>query len=146
MMGHVRRLLMLLLLATATCTFAQDVRCPPKGSPAPHPSGRLRLATWNLENLHAQDGQSISPEPDPSVKRTATDAFAWREAGSHVEGATHPEVDHPLVDRLTSDLQAGVHLCYALPLVAPQQGLSPTEELGSGGMSGEPLRHPTLLG
>ena len=32
--------------------------CPAKGSPAPHPSGRLRLATWNLENLHAQDGQS----------------------------------------------------------------------------------------
>ncbi|HEX9869319.1 MAG TPA: hypothetical protein VGC99_12135 [Candidatus Tectomicrobia bacterium] len=32
--------------------------CPPKGSSAPHPSGRLRLATWNLENLHAQDGQS----------------------------------------------------------------------------------------
>ncbi len=31
--------------------------CPPKGSPMPHPSGRLRLATWNLENLHAQDGQ-----------------------------------------------------------------------------------------
>jgi hypothetical protein len=32
--------------------------CPPKSLPAPHPSGRLRLATWNLENLHAQDGQS----------------------------------------------------------------------------------------
>jgi hypothetical protein len=47
--------------------------CPPKGSPAPHPSGRLRLATWNLENLHAQDGQSTYPEPDPSVKRIATD-------------------------------------------------------------------------
>jgi endonuclease/exonuclease/phosphatase family metal-dependent hydrolase len=46
---------------------------PPKGSPAPHPSGRLRLATWNVENLHAQDGQSTSLEPDPSVKRTATD-------------------------------------------------------------------------
>jgi hypothetical protein len=46
--------------------------CPPKGSPAPHPSGRLRLATWNLENLHAQDGQSTSLEPDPSVKRVAT--------------------------------------------------------------------------
>jgi hypothetical protein len=25
--------------------------CPAKGSPAPHPSGRLRLATWSLENL-----------------------------------------------------------------------------------------------
>ena len=47
--------------------------CPPKGSPVLHPSGRLRLATWNLENLHAQDGQSTYLEPDPSVKRTATD-------------------------------------------------------------------------
>jgi hypothetical protein len=47
--------------------------CPPKGSPAPHPSGRLRLATRNLENLHAQDGQSTYLEPDPSVKRTTTD-------------------------------------------------------------------------
>jgi hypothetical protein len=34
--------------------------CPAKGSPTPHPSGRLRLATWNLGNLHAQNGQSIS--------------------------------------------------------------------------------------
>jgi endonuclease/exonuclease/phosphatase family metal-dependent hydrolase len=47
--------------------------CPPKGSPAPHPSGRLRLATWNLENLHAQDGQSTFTGADPSVTRTATD-------------------------------------------------------------------------
>jgi hypothetical protein len=47
--------------------------CPPKDSPTPHPSGRLRLATWNLENLHAQDGQSTSLEPEPSVKRRTTD-------------------------------------------------------------------------
>jgi endonuclease/exonuclease/phosphatase family metal-dependent hydrolase len=47
--------------------------CPPQGSPAPHPSGRLRLATWNLENLHAQDGQSTYLTPQPSVTRTATD-------------------------------------------------------------------------
>jgi endonuclease/exonuclease/phosphatase family metal-dependent hydrolase len=47
--------------------------CPSKGAPAPHPSGRLRLATWNLENLHAQDGQSTYTGSDPSVKRTATD-------------------------------------------------------------------------
>jgi endonuclease/exonuclease/phosphatase family metal-dependent hydrolase len=47
--------------------------CPPKGSPMPHPSGRLRIATWNLENLHAQDGQSIYTGADPSVKRTVTD-------------------------------------------------------------------------
>jgi endonuclease/exonuclease/phosphatase family metal-dependent hydrolase len=47
--------------------------CPAKGSPAPHPSGRLRIATWNLENLHAQDGQSTYTGNDPSVRRTAVD-------------------------------------------------------------------------
>jgi hypothetical protein len=47
--------------------------CPAKGSPAPHSSGRLRVATWNLENLHAQDGQSTYTGNDPSVTRTATD-------------------------------------------------------------------------
>jgi hypothetical protein len=46
---------------------------PLKGSPAPHPGGRLRLATWNLENLHAQHGQSTYTGTDPSVKRTAID-------------------------------------------------------------------------
>jgi endonuclease/exonuclease/phosphatase family metal-dependent hydrolase len=47
--------------------------CPATGSPTPYPSGRLRLATWNLENLHAQDGQSTYTGNDPSVTRTATD-------------------------------------------------------------------------
>ena len=47
--------------------------CPTKGSPTSQPSGRLRLATWNLENLHAPDSQSTYTESDPSVKRTATD-------------------------------------------------------------------------
>ena len=47
--------------------------CPAKGSPTPHPSGRLRIATWNLENLHAQDGQSTYLTPQPSVTCTATD-------------------------------------------------------------------------
>jgi endonuclease/exonuclease/phosphatase family metal-dependent hydrolase len=47
--------------------------CPAQGSPTPHPSGRLRLATWNLENLLAQDGQSTYTGDDPSVTRTATD-------------------------------------------------------------------------
>jgi hypothetical protein len=47
--------------------------CPPQGSPAAHPSGRLRLATWNLENLHAQDGQSTYTGSDPSVKRSMVD-------------------------------------------------------------------------
>ena len=32
--------------------------CPAKGSPNPHVSGRLRIATWNIGNLHAQDGES----------------------------------------------------------------------------------------
>jgi endonuclease/exonuclease/phosphatase family metal-dependent hydrolase len=39
----------------------------------PHPSGRLRLATWNLTNLHAQDGQSIYTGADPSEQRAAVD-------------------------------------------------------------------------
>jgi endonuclease/exonuclease/phosphatase family metal-dependent hydrolase len=47
--------------------------CPPQGSPQPHPSGRLRLATWNLENLHAEDGQSTYTGADPSVTRVAVD-------------------------------------------------------------------------
>jgi endonuclease/exonuclease/phosphatase family metal-dependent hydrolase len=47
--------------------------CSLKGSPVSHPSGRLRLATWNLENLHAQDGQSTYTGSDPSVKCTTTD-------------------------------------------------------------------------
>ena len=47
--------------------------CPPTGVPQPHPSGRLRLATWNLGNLHAQDGQSTYTGPDPSVQRAAVD-------------------------------------------------------------------------
>ena len=47
--------------------------CPPKGSADPHASGRLRIATWNIENLHSEDGESVYTHPDPSVKRFATD-------------------------------------------------------------------------
>lgn len=47
--------------------------CPAKGSPNPHPSDRIRLATWNLGNLHAADGQSTYTGNDPSVKRFAID-------------------------------------------------------------------------
>ncbi len=47
--------------------------CPPKGSPTPRVNGRLRIATWNLENLHAQDGESTYTGDDPSVKRFTTD-------------------------------------------------------------------------
>ena len=47
--------------------------CPPKGSPDPHPSGRLRIATWNLENLHAVNGQSTFTGSNPSVRRLAID-------------------------------------------------------------------------
>ena len=39
----------------------------------PHPSGRLRLATWNLANLHAQDGQAIYTGADLSEKRATVD-------------------------------------------------------------------------
>ena len=44
--------------------------CPPRRSPNPHVSQRLRIATWNLGNLHRSDGQSIY---DDSVKRSAPD-------------------------------------------------------------------------
>lgn len=47
--------------------------CPPKGSADPHPSGRLRIATWNVGNLHAEDGQSVFTGDDPSVKRFSED-------------------------------------------------------------------------
>jgi endonuclease/exonuclease/phosphatase family metal-dependent hydrolase len=46
--------------------------CLPPGSPTPRP-GRLRIATWNLANLHAEDGQSIFTGPDPSERRFALD-------------------------------------------------------------------------
>lgn len=49
------------------------VWCPPKASPAPHLRRRLRLATWHLETLHAQDGQSPDTGAEPSVTRIATD-------------------------------------------------------------------------
>ena len=47
--------------------------CPEKGSPDPDPSGRLRLATWNLGNLHAEDGQATFTGNYPSVKRSPVD-------------------------------------------------------------------------
>lgn len=47
--------------------------CPAKGSPNPPADGRLRLATWNLENLHAQDGQATYGPPRPSVTRRTLD-------------------------------------------------------------------------
>ena len=47
--------------------------CPSKGSPQPHPSGRLRIASWNLGNLHAENGQSIFVGNDPSVTRSTDD-------------------------------------------------------------------------
>jgi endonuclease/exonuclease/phosphatase family metal-dependent hydrolase len=52
--------------------------CPKLGSPEPHASGRLRIATWNLENLHAQDGQATFEGGDPSVRRSATDYLRIR--------------------------------------------------------------------
>jgi hypothetical protein len=47
--------------------------CPDKGSPNPRPGGRLRIATWNIGNLHAVDGQPTFAGTDPSVKRFAID-------------------------------------------------------------------------
>ncbi|MBB6521460.1 endonuclease/exonuclease/phosphatase family protein [Pseudoteredinibacter isoporae] len=44
--------------------------CPPKGSSEKHPSGRLRIASWNIENLHAKNGESVYPD---SVKRRDVD-------------------------------------------------------------------------
>lgn len=44
--------------------------CPDKGSPAPHPSGRLRIATWNIATLHSQIGESVFPN---SVARQSID-------------------------------------------------------------------------
>ncbi len=52
--------------------------CPEKGSSDPHPSGRLRLATWNLGNLHAEDGQSTYGGSQPSVKRYSVDYMRIR--------------------------------------------------------------------
>jgi endonuclease/exonuclease/phosphatase family metal-dependent hydrolase len=52
--------------------------CPAKGSPEPHPAGRLRIATWNLGNLHAEDGESTFEGSDPSVKRFAVDYLRIR--------------------------------------------------------------------
>jgi endonuclease/exonuclease/phosphatase family metal-dependent hydrolase len=46
--------------------------CPRKGSQAPRP-GRLRVATWNLANLHSIDGQSTFGGSDPSERRFAVD-------------------------------------------------------------------------
>ena len=52
--------------------------CPQKGSPDPDPSGRLRIATWNLGNLHHEDGQSTYRYPRPSVKRYPIDYLRLR--------------------------------------------------------------------
>ncbi len=47
--------------------------CLPKSSPTPRHDGRIRIATWNLGNLHAEDGESIYGGNRPSVKRSAKD-------------------------------------------------------------------------
>lgn len=52
--------------------------CLPKGSPNPHPSGRLRVATWNLGNLHSEDGGRTFTGPDPSVQRFSVDYLRLR--------------------------------------------------------------------
>ena len=48
--------------------------CPPKGSPDLIHANRVRLASWNMENLHAVDGQSTyATGTNPSVKRETVD-------------------------------------------------------------------------
>lgn len=47
--------------------------CPAIGSPDPYADGTLRLATWNIANLHARDGQSTFGPPRPSVERGPVD-------------------------------------------------------------------------
>lgn len=68
--------------------LAQDLRggdpaepawCPEKSSPDPHPSGRLRIATWNLDNLHAKDGEPTYKKRRPSsVRRNPIDYMRIR--------------------------------------------------------------------
>jgi endonuclease/exonuclease/phosphatase family metal-dependent hydrolase len=47
--------------------------CPAIGSPDPYADGTLRLATWNIANLHARDGEATFGPPRPSVERQASD-------------------------------------------------------------------------
>lgn len=47
--------------------------CPAIRSPDPYADGTLRLATWNIANLHARNGQSTFGPPRPSVERDAAD-------------------------------------------------------------------------
>ena len=47
--------------------------CPAMPSPDPYADGTLRLATWNIANLHARDGESTFGPPRPSVRRDTTD-------------------------------------------------------------------------
>lgn len=46
-------------------TFPELAWCPAKGSPDKHPSGRIRIATWNIETLHAEDGGKIFRNSEP---------------------------------------------------------------------------------
>lgn len=47
--------------------------CLPKNSPIPRHKNRIRIATWNLGNLHAQDNESVYTGNRPSIKRTEID-------------------------------------------------------------------------
>lgn len=47
--------------------------CPDKHSENPVQPNRLRIATWNIENLHAENGQSTYTGSRPSVKRQDID-------------------------------------------------------------------------
>jgi endonuclease/exonuclease/phosphatase family metal-dependent hydrolase len=47
--------------------------CPPIRSQEPHPCGRLRIATWNLSNLHRKNGESTYIGQSPSEIRETKD-------------------------------------------------------------------------
>ncbi len=42
-------------------TLPELAWCPSKRSPEKHPGGRIRIATWNIGNLHAKDGGQTYP-------------------------------------------------------------------------------------
>ncbi len=69
--------LFLAIMAFGISTAYSDLSwCPSKKSANSHHSGRLRIASWNLGNLHALNDQSVYPKRGrwpASVKRSSED-------------------------------------------------------------------------
>lgn len=61
------------MLGEQDTTVSGIAWCPEKGPPTPARPGRLRIATWNIASLHAEDGEATYTGSRPSVKRTAPD-------------------------------------------------------------------------